>query len=367
MKDKMKKRFETLTRTGRKADANAHLKSEPGYAPDYIPKLANIDDDSDWGYSGTEHSELDDNTQSPLANYKTSAIISNERTPKHLRRHAKSPPLFVDPDLVKYSSSDYGSDSPVELHGNFADELRGQQEVSDDELDFHSGGEPVVENESDEAEMVENQNVDESEGGQLELESTSESGDGENDGSDADEMLTDDRLHAASIFTHQILIKTGQHTKVTFGGRINTLSVLLLAGNGEGVVGLGYGKGESYAIALKNAIRDATKKAIVIHRVDGTLSYQTKQKYCRSRVYVWPLAKNAGLRCSYKFQEICELIGITDVRIKTFGRRNDHNVYKALLKCLQTSETPEIAAKRRGKKIWDINKLWRVNNRTSAY
>ena len=325
MKNKLKKRFETLTKSGRKADANAHLKSEPGYAPDYIPKLANMDDDSDWGYSGTEHSDIEDKAQSPLGNYKNSAIISNAKASK-LRR--KSPPLFIDPDLVPDSGSDYASDSPSEVYGNFAEELRGQKDISDDDRDvFSENSEGAVEHEDDEAELVEDQNVGASEGGELEFESTSESGNDDANDSDVDDQFTDDRLHAASIFTHQILIKTGQHTKVTFGGRINTLSVLLLAGNGEGVVGLGYGKGESYAIALKNAIRDATKKAIVIHRVDGTLSYQTKQKYCRSRVYVWPLAKNAGLRCSYKFQEICELIGITDVRIKTFGRRNDHNVF----------------------------------------
>jgi len=166
---------------------------------------------------------------------------------------------------------------------------------------------------------------------------------------------------------HQMLLKTGRHCKVTTGGRIFTTSALVLVGNGDGVGGLGYGKAESFADALSLALKDAKKKLVAIHRVDNSISYQSKQKYCRARVYVWPLAKKQGIRSAYKHQTICDLFGLTDIRIKTIGRRNDHNIYKALLRCLQTSETPEMCARRRGKKVWDINKYWRVNNRARGY
>jgi len=166
---------------------------------------------------------------------------------------------------------------------------------------------------------------------------------------------------------HQMLLKTGRHCKVTTGGRIFSTSALVLIGDGNGIGGLGYGKAETFEAAMKAAVQDAKKKLIAIHRVDNSVSYQSKQKYCRARVYVWPLAKKQGLRGSYKQQELCDLFGLTDIRIKTIGRRNEHNVYKALLRCLQTSETPEMHAQRRGKKVWDINRYWRVNNRSKGY
>jgi len=176
-----------------------------------------------------------------------------------------------------------------------------------------------------------------------------------------------DALQQDAKYMYQILVKTGRHCKVTAGGRIFSSSVLLLLGTGDGIGGLGYGKGPSYTEALNNAVRDAKKNLITINRVDESLSYQTKEKYCRARVYVWPLAKNSGIHCSFRMQEVCNLFGLTDVRIKTFGRRNPHNIYRALLNCFKTSETPEMLAKRRGKKVWDINKYWRVNNRSKAY
>merc|ERR1712137_144310 len=175
-----------------------------------------------------------------------------------------------------------------------------------------------------------------------------------------------DVLHRTD-FMHQMLIKTGRHCKVTTGGRIFSTSALVLIGNGDGIGALGYGKAETFEAAMKAAVQDAKKKLIAIHRVDNSVSYQSKQKYCRARVYVWPLAKKQGLRGSYKQQELCDLFGLTDIRIKTIGRRNEHNVYKALLRCLQTSETPEMHAQRRGKKVWDINRYWRVNNRSKGY
>ena len=131
-------------------------------------------------------------------------------------------------------------------------------------------------------------------------------------------------------FMHQMLLKTGRHCKVTTGGRIFTSSALVLVGNGDGVGGLGYGKGESFADALSAALKDAKRKLIAVARVDNSISYQSKQKYCRARVYVWPLAKKQGVRCAYKHQTICDLFGLTDIRIKTFGRRNDHNMYVPL-------------------------------------
>jgi len=357
-------RHKMLIQTGRTRDVFSNngkpiWTHEPDYEPDYLPRLGDISDASEWvsggSESGTDYDELmereNPSKYESLKNYR-SPYWATRKQLEHQRgeneeefntgkwdeqnftqRMAENAPDEAAGDDNEASGGTSGSDSVAGLesqmsHGTTSGREQKYKSTTEDcptdtldELDLTREPLPRLEHETE----------------------------------------------TRSDILHNTLIRVGRHTKVTAGGRFSSSSALVIIGNGDGVGGLGYGKGETISDCLVAALKDAKKKLTVIHRVDNSVSYQSKQKYCRSRVYVWPLAKKMGTRGAYKHQNLMDMFGLTDIRIKTFGRRTDHNIYKALLRCLETSETPEMAARRRGKKVWDINKYWRVNNRNRAY
>jgi small subunit ribosomal protein S5 len=61
-----------------------------------------------------------------------------------------------------------------------------------------------------------------------------------------------------------LVLDQGVTTLITTLNRINHFRALVYMGNGQGVIGYGYGKGNDMQIAMDNAIRDCKKNLIVI-------------------------------------------------------------------------------------------------------
>lgn len=172
----------------------------------------------------------------------------------------------------------------------------------------------------------------------------------------------------ASKFRKRVLVKVGRHCKVTTGGRVFSVSALVVSGDGVSTAGLGYGKGSTFRAAFAKAARDAQKKAITVHKWDGrTISHAMSEKYCRARVKLWPLPPHSGVRASSFMTDVLECWGLEDIRVKTYGRRNDHNILRALIRGLLTSESETQVAERLGRNVFDVSKIWRVQDRTRAF
>ena len=146
-----------------------------------------------------------------------------------------------------------------------------------------------------------------------------------------DEVITkstrDNFIPDPEKFEHRLLLNVGRHTKVTRGGRIFSISVLLLIGDGAGTGGIGYGKGETYGKAMQTAAIDAQKNCFTIDLYEGrTISNSMVHKFRRSIIYAWSLPKDRGMLCNNIFRRIAEAFGIKDIRIKSQGSRNPHNM-----------------------------------------
>lgn len=440
-------RSKVLTQTGREKNTKEYLKGnyyEPGFTQDYLPKVFEVSDDSEFDLESdqtdAEQKDIAEILYTDKSRYKNLAKYKSGyfTTTKHLYQNVVDSgdsdnvsrkinqnlddEFQLDAENEAYDQEDFedgdefmGETDAAEENNKEEDDLPNEKfrEHREENVETPSDGmeKSTTDDESAGSNAIGTDDNFDGSSGDPELPSDTENPvirpdlneefwsstedfpEDPHENIDFDELenvpLPENSLENRDDILHQILLKTGHHCKVTTGGRIFSSSALVLIGNGDGVAGLGYGKGEDFPAALTAAVKDAKKKLFTIYMCDNSVSYQAKQKYCRSRVYIWPLAKNMGIRGSYSQQKICDLLGLTDIRIKTHGRRNNHNVYvfyfflivlrsfflfffffysyKALIRCLQTSETPEMHARRRGKKVWDVNKYWRVHNRSKAY
>jgi ribosomal protein S5 len=117
----------------------------------------------------------------------------------------------------------------------------------------------------------------------------------------------------SQVLTYRQLLKVGRHTKVMGGGRIFSVSALVLVGNGNGTAGFGYGKALTMQQAMQRANRDAEKNLITIDRFeDRTLSMgESRTKYKGAIVVVRNASRGRGLVCNSLIRQVvyCSFCG----------------------------------------------------------
>ena len=142
--------------------------------------------------------------------------------------------------------------------------------------------------------------------------------------------------------------------KVVKGGRTFRFSAVVVVGDGEGHVGVGNGKASEVPDAIKKAIEDAKKNLIEVPIVGTTVPHEYIGKFGSASVVIKPAAEGTGLITGGSVRSVLELAGYRDVKTKVLGSNNPRNVVYATLNGLQSMETLEQVAKKRGKKVEEI-------------
>lgn len=129
-------------------------------------------------------------------------------------------------------------------------------------------------------------------------------------------------------------IKINRVTKVVKGGRTFSFSALVVVGNKNGVVGLGFGKARDVIGAVTKASESAKKQLVKINFYKHTIPYETTAKYCASQVKLIPASEGTGVIAGGNVRLVLEYAGIENIFSKTYGSRNALNCSKAALKGL---------------------------------
>jgi small subunit ribosomal protein S5 len=138
--------------------------------------------------------------------------------------------------------------------------------------------------------------------------------------------------------------------KVVKGGRRFSFSALVVSGDKEGKVGLGFGKAKEVADAIKKASEIAKRSLKPMNIVDGTIPHEIVAEFGGGKVLLKPASQGTGIIAGGGVRAVCEAVGIRDVLAKSMGSSNHANVVQATLKALSQLRTRDQVLSSRGKK-----------------
>jgi small subunit ribosomal protein S5 len=150
------------------------------------------------------------------------------------------------------------------------------------------------------------------------------------------------------------LVSVNRVTKVVKGGRNMRFAALVVAGDGNGRVGVGSGKAAEVPSAIDKATLAAKKSMVKVALHETTIPHEVIGVYGKSRVKLLPSKQGNGIIAGGSVRPVLELAGYRDIRTKVVGTNNPRNVVYATIEGLKAMQTAEQVAKKRGKKVEEI-------------
>ena len=142
--------------------------------------------------------------------------------------------------------------------------------------------------------------------------------------------------------------------KVVKGGRRFSFTALVVVGDGEGTVGVGYGKAKEVPAAIAKGVEEAKKAFFKVPRIQGTIPHPVQGEKAAGVVLLRPAAPGTGVIAGGSARAVLECAGIHDILSKSLGSSNSINVVHATVEALRSLETPEAVAARRGLPVEDV-------------
>jgi small subunit ribosomal protein S5 len=145
------------------------------------------------------------------------------------------------------------------------------------------------------------------------------------------------------------VVEINRVAKVVKGGRRFNFSALVVVGDGQGQVGVGYGKANQVPEAIRKANTIARRSLIRVPMRGTTIPHEVFAKFGAAKVLMKPAAEGTGVIAGGGVRAVVEAAGIRDVLAKSLGSQNPVNVVKATIHGLAGLRLPsEAIARRKG-------------------
>ena len=150
------------------------------------------------------------------------------------------------------------------------------------------------------------------------------------------------------------LVAINRVAKVVKGGKNFRFTALMVVGNEKGKVGVGLGKAAEIPEAVRKGVEDAKRHMVDVPIVGTTIPHAVEGRFGKGHVRMLPAEEGTGVIAGGPARAVLEMVGIRDIRTKSYGSNNPSNCVKATIEGLSQLRTAEQIAKARGKSVEEI-------------
>ncbi|MCY1158046.1 MAG: ribosomal protein [Citricoccus sp.] len=150
------------------------------------------------------------------------------------------------------------------------------------------------------------------------------------------------------------VVNINRVSKVVKGGRRFSFTALVVVGDGDGMVGVGYGKAKEVPAAISKGVEEAKKNFFRVPRVGSTIPHLVQGEDAAGVVLLRPASPGTGVIAGGPVRAVLECAGVHDVLSKSMGSSNVINIVRGTVDALKRLEEPQAVAARRGKSLDEV-------------
>lgn len=149
----------------------------------------------------------------------------------------------------------------------------------------------------------------------------------------------------------EYVVKINRCATVVKGGRRFSFSALVVVGNRNGEVGIGFGKANEVPPAVQKALKDARRSMVKIPMKGDTIPHQIIGRYRATKVFLKPAMPGTGVIAGGAVRAVIQASGIKNILSKAYGSTNPINLTRATIQGLLQLRDKELISKLRGVKL----------------